>query len=178
MILNRWLAAELGYVLSCASISATQRHCFALPCVPSATQLAIPWHPYQRYIVSLHYPCQLIISHLTCYAMTSWHTEICKLVPVRLWFESSYSELTYYPVSIDSCTCRFGVTSYSRQNASIREIPKGEIRRGSTSRQGPRLTQDSELESAMRSAVPVRASNWDVMTRLGAPPGSVRRATQ
>ncbi len=49
----------------------------------------------------------------------------------------------------------------------------------STSRQGPKATQDDiDLEAAVRSAVPVRASNWDVMTRLAAPPGSIRRATQ
>ena len=74
---------------------------------------------------------------------------------------------------------RLGVTSYSRQSATIQEIQKGEIRRGSTSRQGPRMTQDqSNCESSARLTVPVRASNWDVMTRLGAAPGSIRRATR
>ncbi|KAL3155218.1 Leucine-rich repeat-containing protein 9 [Trebouxia sp. C0010 RCD-2024] len=74
---------------------------------------------------------------------------------------------------------QFGVTSYSKQAASMRETSRGEIRRGSTSRQGGRVTQDaSDAQAGMRMAVPVRASNWDVMTRLGAPPKGIRRATQ
>lgn len=74
---------------------------------------------------------------------------------------------------------RFGVTSYSKQAASMRETPRGEIRRGTTSRQGGRASQDAnDVQAAMQVAVPVKASNWDVMTRLGAPPKSIRRATQ
>ncbi len=69
------------------------------------------------------------------------------------------------------------MTSYAKQAAGVPEVPKGEIRRGSASRQGSRIIQEA-TEAAVRSFVPVKASNWDVMTHLGRPPGRIRRATQ
>jgi len=69
------------------------------------------------------------------------------------------------------------VTSYSRQAAAVAEVPKGEIRRGSASRQGSRMIQEA-TEATVRSFVPVKAGNWDVMTHLGRAPGGIRRATQ
>ena len=80
-------------------------------------------------------------------------------------------------LSINLVLCRFGVTSYSRQAAGIPEVARGEIKRGSASRQGSRIIQDANA-AAVRSVLPVKASNWDVVTRLGMPAGGVRRATQ
>lgn len=73
--------------------------------------------------------------------------------------------------------CRFGVTSYSKQAAGVPEVVRGEIRRGSASRQGSRIIQEAN-EAAVQTSVPVKTSNWDVMTRLGGPRGGIRRATQ
>ncbi|DBA94023.1 TPA: Leucine-rich repeat-containing protein 9 [Trebouxia sp. C0004] len=81
------------------------------------------------------------------------------------------------PIVRPAIWSRFGVTSYSRQAAGVPEVPKGEVRRGSASRQGSRILQEA-TEAAVRSFVPVKASNWDVMTHLGRPPGGIRRATQ
>ncbi|DBA66636.1 TPA: Leucine-rich repeat-containing protein 9 [Trebouxia sp. C0005] len=81
------------------------------------------------------------------------------------------------PIVRPAIWSRFGVTSYSRQAADVPEMPKGEIRRGSASRQGSRIIQEA-TEAAECSFVPVKASNWDVMTHLGRSPGGVRRATQ
>lgn len=80
---------------------------------------------------------------------------------------------------LERFACRFGVTSYSKQSASMHDLPRGEIRRGVTSRQGGRATQDvSDSQFAMEPEAPVRASNGICMTRLREHPRSIRRATQ